>query len=151
MIRLFLFVFRTTAKTLGKQIVVYPLRIDGLCLSGAVATWPVLQKKHSLRSDFSTNSFRWICLGFKDPHGGLLLCFGLIHKDPWFVTCDNLLNVFWGTAIVFFKHFFTPIDNNLFFERLSNCAGSNENKSFLRPAVHAVLNVCWWKKCQSFG
>ena len=34
-----------------------------------------------------------------------------------------------------------------FFERLSNCAGSNENKSFLRPGVHALLNVCCWKKC----
>ena len=28
-----------------------------------------------------------------------------------------------------------------FFGRLSNCAESNENKSFLRPAVHAILNV----------
>ena len=26
-------------------------------------------------------------------------------------------------------------------------AGSNENKSFLRPGVHAISNVCWWKKC----
>ena len=32
------------------------------------------------------------------------------------------------------------------FKRLSDCAGSNENKSFLRPDVHAILNVCWWKQ-----
>ena len=32
-------------------------------------------------------------------------------------------------------------------ERLSNSARSNENKSFLRPSAHAILNICWWKKC----
>ena len=36
---------------------------------------------HLLRSDFSINNFRWIRLGFKDPHGGLLLCYGLIRTD----------------------------------------------------------------------
>ena len=34
-----------------------------------------------------------------------------------------------------------------FFERLSNCALSFENKSFLRPGFHAILNVCCWVKC----
>ena len=33
------------------------------------------------------------------------------------------------------------------FERWSNFAGSNENKSFLRPAIHAILNVCCWTTC----
>ena len=33
-----------------------------------------------------------------------------------------------------------------FFERLSNCAGSYENKSSLLTAVPAILNVCCWKK-----
>ena len=33
-----------------------------------------------------------------------------------------------------------------FFERLSNCVGSNEKKSFLCPGVHAILNVRWCKK-----
>ena len=34
------------------------------------------------RSDFATHNFRWIWLGFKDSHGGLLFCFGLIRMDP---------------------------------------------------------------------
>ena len=86
---------------------------------------------HLLRSDFFPNNCRWIWLVFENPHGGLLFCFVLIRIEPWFVTCDNLINVFWGTAIVFSQHFYTPIDTNLFFEQRSNCAGSKENKSFL--------------------
>ena len=27
------------------------------------------------------------------------------------------------------------------------CAGSNENKCFLRPGVHVIWNVCWCKIC----
>ena len=67
-----------------------------------------------LRSDFTTNNLRWIWLGFRNPHGGLLPYFALIRTYPWFVTCDDHVNVFWGTAIVFFQHSFTPIDTNLF-------------------------------------
>ena len=84
----------------------------------------------------STNNFRWIWLVFEDPRGGLLFYVELIRIDPWFVTCNDLINVFWSNAIVFVQHFFTPIDT-----------GSNENQSSLRPGVHAILNVCWWKKC----
>ena len=43
--------------------------------------------------------------------------------------------------------YFQAPPTRAFFERLSNCAGSKENKSFLRPGVHGILNVCWWKKC----
>ena len=71
---------------------------------------------HLLQSDFSTNNFRWICIGFNDPHGGLLA-----HTHSSMIR-DELVNVFWGTASVFFQHFFISIDS----ERLSNCAGSNE-------------------------
>ena len=35
-----------------------------------------------LRNASFTNNFRWIWIGFKDLHGGLLLCFGLIRTDP---------------------------------------------------------------------
>ena len=62
---------------------------------------------HLLRSDFSTNNFRWIWLGFKDSPRGLLLCFGLIPTVPWFVTCDDLINDFWGTASIFQTFFYT--------------------------------------------
>ena len=51
---------------------------------------------HLLRSDFFTNKFRWIWLGFKDPQGGLLFSFGLIRIAPWlnywkiFTTFNNI-------------------------------------------------------------
>ena len=73
---------------------------------------------HLLKSASSMSNFRWIWVVFENPIGGLLYCFGFIRKDLWFVTCDDPINVFWGTAIVFFQHFFTPIDTNLF---LSDC------------------------------
>ena len=62
--------------------------------SGTVATWPVCGRNKA----------------FEGPHGGLLFCFRLIRIDPWFVTYDDLWNVF--------QHFFTPIDKHLF---LSDC------------------------------
>ena len=39
-----------------------------------------------------------------------------------------------------FKHM--PLCLIDFFERLTNCVGSNANKF-----VHAILNVCWCHKC----
>ena len=45
----------------------------------------------------------------------------LIRIDPWLVTCDDLINVFWSTAIVFFQHFFTPNDINLFWPIVKLC------------------------------
>ena len=44
----------------------------------------------------------------------------------WFVTYDDLINVFWSTAIVLFQHFYAPIYKSLFWE----IAGFSENKSF---------------------
>ena len=100
---------------------------------------------HLPRSAFSTNKFRWIWLVFQGPHGGLLFCFELMRIDPWFVSCDDLINVFWSTAIVFCNISIHQSTRGCF-ERLSNCAESNENKYFLRSAVHAIFNVCCWKK-----
>ena len=37
---------------------------------------------HLLGSPSSTNNLRWIWLGFKDPHGGLWFCLGLIRIEP---------------------------------------------------------------------
>ena len=102
---------------------------------------------HLLRSDYSTNHFHWIWLGFEGPYGGLLVCCRLIRIDPLVVTYDDLINVFWSTAIVFFPTFLCTNRHEPFLERLSNYAGSNENKSFLLPDVHAILKECWWKKC----
>ena len=62
------------SKSSGKQIVVYHSELTILrCLSGTVASFAEETGHHLLRSDFFTNNFRWIWLGFKDPHGGLLI------------------------------------------------------------------------------
>ena len=55
---------------------------------------------HLLQSASSRNNIRWLWLVFEDPHGGLLLGFGLIRTAPRFVTCDDLI--------------ITPINTNLF-------------------------------------
>ena len=81
---------------------------------------------HLLRSASSTDDFRWIWLVFEDPHGGLWICFRLIRIDPRCVTCDYLINDFWSTAIVFFQHFFTPIDTNLFWAIVKLCGIQRE-------------------------
>ena len=48
MIRLLLFVYRISPKTLGKQIVVFHSELTVLrCSSGTVANWPVLAKKQA--------------------------------------------------------------------------------------------------------
>ena len=63
-----------------------PLRIDRPTMlkwnSRHMTSFAEETGHHLLRSDFSTNNFRWIWLEFKDPHGGLLLCFRLIRTDP---------------------------------------------------------------------
>ena len=40
---------------------------------------------HLLWIASSTNNFRWIWLELKNPHCGLLFCFGLIRTNPWFI------------------------------------------------------------------
>ena len=111
-----------------------PLRID---------TWSVLPKKQA-NICFEVLLPRSL-FAFEDPHGGLLLRFGLIRIDPWFVTWDDLINVFWGAAIVFFQHFFTPIDTNLFlsgiqWEQIFFTARSSCNIQCM--LVEELLMVC---------
>ena len=123
MIRPLLYVFWISPKSLGKQIV--------MCHSELIVLrWSSGTGDHLLRQASSTNNFRWIWLGCEDPHGGLLLCFGLIRADPWFVICHDLINIFWGTAIIFFQYLGYTNQHEPFLERLSNCAGSHEKKSF---------------------
>ena len=100
---------------------------------------------HLPRSAFSTNKFRWIWLVFQGPHGGLLFCFELMRIDPWFVSCDDPL-MSSEVPPSYFAHIAMHQSTRAFFERLSNCAEANENKSFLRSGVQAILNVCWCKK-----
>ena len=57
----------------------------------------------------------------------------------------TVINLFWRTAIIFF-HISLHQSTQTFFKRLSNCAGSNENKSYLRPGECSMLNVCRRKK-----
>ena len=57
-----------------------PLRIDRPTMlkwnSRYMTSFAEETGHHLLRSNFSTNNFRWLWHGFKDPHGGLLLCIG---------------------------------------------------------------------------
>ena len=88
---------------------------------------------------------------FHDPHGGLFLCFGLIPYamkkiySRWIP--HNLRNTRKKHRDRIFPTFLYTNRHDAFFECFSNCAESNENKSFSSPGVHAILNVCWWKKC----
>ena len=46
-----------------------------------------------------------------------------------------------------FKAFLSTNRHKPFFERLTNCVGSNANKYFWQSSVHAILNVCWSHYC----
>ena len=56
-----------------------------------------------------------VLLALEDPHSRLVFTFRLIRLDPRFVTCHDVIHIFWSTAIVFFEHFLRPIDTSLFF------------------------------------
>ena len=62
--------------------------------------------------------------------------------DPWFVICD-----FSSTAILFFHHFFTQTDTNLFLSDCQVVRVPTRINLFLHEGFYAMLNVCWWKKC----
>ena len=96
---------------------------------------------HLPRSAFCTNNFRCIWLVFEDPHGGLLLCFGLIRIDPWFVSCDDLLNVFWSTAIVFLQHLYAPID------KARNLSSNPRREKFPNHPSYSIHS--WYGLCHS--
>ena len=72
---------------------------------------------HLLRSVSCANKFCLIWLVLKDPYSGLLFSFGFKCIYPWLVTCHNLIDNIYNTAIEFFQHFFAPMTQT-FFERL---------------------------------
>ena len=120
--------------------------------SGTVATWPVLPKTlATICFDvlFPQTAFVGFRSSSKVHNGGLLFCFGLICIDPWFVTCDDLINVFWSTAIVVFQHFYAQIDKSLFWA----IAGFSEHKSFLPPGKYpvpkdsSISRYVTWRSC----
>ena len=133
--RLLLFVFRISPKTLGKQIVVYHSELTVLwCSSRTVATWPVVWRN---RRPSASKCF------FHEQHSLDLAR----HRRPT-----------WWTVVLFRAHTHRSMARHLWnllthrdrilptflytnryepsFERLLNCAGSNEKKSFSRPGVH---------------
>ena len=98
MIRPLLYVFFFFFKSLGRQIVWYDSELTvRRCSSGTVAIWPVLNKKQAIIC-FQVLLPRITFVGF-----GSTSKTHTVHRctDPRFVTCDDLINVFWGTAIVF--------------------------------------------------
>ena len=116
-IRLLLFVFQISPKKLWCTTQDWPSYV------AEVEQSPHDQFYRRNRRPFSSKRFfhkqlslEW--LDFENLHGGLLFCFGLIRIGPWFVTCDDLINVFWSIAIAFVQHLFAPIDTSLF---LSDC------------------------------
>ena len=99
-----------------KEIVVYHSELTvQCCSSGTVATWPVLPKKQAticFEVIFPQTAF--VGFDFCSKIHTVDYWFGLIRIVTWFANCDGLINVFWGTAIVFFQHLFTPIGTKLF-------------------------------------
>ena len=70
----------------------------------------------------------------------------LIRIDPWLVTCDDLINVFWSTAILFCQHCFAPIVTSLF---LRDCQIVRDptRKNLLYGQLFMQYRKFWWKKC----
>ena len=93
-----------------------PLRIDSPTMlkwnSHHMTTFAEETGYHLLRNNFLTDNFRSIGLGLKGQQG-LLFCFVLKRTDLCFVTFDDLINAFSSTAIIFFQHFYAPIDMSL--------------------------------------
>ena len=112
-----LFVFRFTPKKLWCTTQNWRCNIDG-----EQSLHDQLNRRRNRRS-FAAKCFfqQQLSLVFEGPHGGLLFCFEHIRIDLWFVTCDDLINVFWSTAIVFLQHFYAP---RAFFERLRHSAST---------------------------
>ena len=90
-----------------------------------------------------TNNFSRIWLWFEDSHGGQLFCFGLIRINSWFITFDDLISLSKDRDRIS-PTFFCTNWHDSFFDRLSNCVGSNANIWFVRPSV--ISNVCRWEK-----
>ena len=70
---------------------------------------------------------------------GCHLYFG-IREQKQILIIENRFIVFQNISIVEALLSLWLID---YFERLTNCVGSNANKFFSQSNVHAILNVCW--------
>ena len=119
-----------------------PLRIDRPTMlkwkSRHMTSFAKETGHHLLQSASSTNNFRWIWPVFEDPHGGLWFCFGLLRIDPWFVTCDDLIKVFWSTALVNFQYAGG---------RMSRMPLSNGMSHDLHFQFTHAINVFWHNGC----
>ena len=154
MIRLHLFDFRISRKTSGTQIVVCHSELTVLhCSRGIFATEAVLSKKQaSICVEVFAPRTSFIRFGSSSKTHTVDCCFVsgsyvyIHYSSPVTILytflkhCDRILRTFLYTN----RH-------EPFFERMSNCAVSNEKKSFLRPGVSAILNVFWWKKRPSIS
>ena len=108
--------------------------------SGTIATSPVFQKNR--------RSFAWKCF----VRGQLLL--DLAHLEtPTQSTAVYFRTHTRKSTIHHLSRCHRHVSNHrdrifgaflsTFFERLTNCVGSNANKFFCQSNVHAILNVCW--------
>lgn len=101
-----------------------PFRIDCStillrhCNYSYMPIYPKKIKDNLLQSASYANNFSWVWLNLKNPCSWLLFNFSLKHIDL-FITCiHHVIHSFWCTTILFFEHFFAPIDTRIF---LSDC------------------------------
>ena len=83
-------------RTAGRSWLTYQSKLTVfLSLRGMVATWPDLEEENAticfeiLFSHLNFTDLLWD-LTWKDPHSWLLLSFGIVLKDPCFVTSSSI-------------------------------------------------------------
>ena len=62
-----------------------------------------------------TNNFCRPNVIWKHPNTGLLFCFRFIGINLGFVTCYDIVHMFWGTWVEFFKIFRAPFHTSVLF------------------------------------
>lgn len=101
--------------------------------NGTVVTCPVFPRKQAT-INLAVLLGRVTFVGFffvlEDPYNRLLLYFGVICIDPWFITFVDIIYDIWRTAIVFFQHFFAPSDANSFFWAIVKFLGIQREQIF---------------------
>ena len=85
---------------------------------------------HLLGSASCASDFCWLCLIFKHPHNRLLFIFGLTCVNPRCITCLRCHRRVPKHRDRIFGAFLSINRHKAFFERLTNCVGSNANKFF---------------------
>ena len=139
MIRLLLFGFRISPKTLDKQIMVYHPEWTVLRFSiGTIATWPILPQKHAKCFEVLLPRTTFVEFVFEDTHGGLSFFWDSPHRSMIRHLWRSYKSL-WNTAIVFFQHVLTLIDMNHFFSECQIIRPESRTKYF-----HGQVFMQYW-------